>query len=161
MLNGAKAWITNAGVPESHTVMAVTDPDHGAHGMSAFVVEKSDPGVSFGALEKKLGIKGSPTRTVIFEDARIPADRIVDKPCKSGTRRSPGPDAADSRQIDRKAQIIEIAAWKPRPSGRGGNAAPPFRVSRLSETVRSDKLGCCEDGVQVPGVPRTGAGQRA
>ena len=126
MLNGTKAWITNAGVPEFCTVMAVTDPDRGAHDISAYVVGKSDPGVSFGAVEKKLGIKGPPTRTVIFEDARIPADRIVDKPCTSGTRQSPGPDPADSRQIDRKAQIIEIAAWKPRPSGRGRKRRSPL-----------------------------------
>ena len=77
VLNGTKAWITNAGVSEYYTVMAVTDPDRGARGISAFVVEISDPGVSFGAPEKKLGIKGSPTRTVIFSGARIPADRII------------------------------------------------------------------------------------
>src|SRR3954470_12643797 len=77
VLNGAKMWITNAGVSEYYTVMAVTDPFAGARGISAFVVEKSDPGVSFGPKEKKLGIKGSPTRQVILEDVRIPADRII------------------------------------------------------------------------------------
>jgi alkylation response protein AidB-like acyl-CoA dehydrogenase len=77
VLNGTKMWITNAGVSKYYTVMAVTDPDAGARGISAFVVEKDDPGVSFGAPEKKLGIKGSPTRTVILENARIPADRII------------------------------------------------------------------------------------
>src|SRR5580698_7976481 len=77
VLNGTKMWITNAGVSQFYTVMAVTDPERGARGISAFVVEKGDPGVSFGALEKKLGIKGSPTRTVILSDARIPADRII------------------------------------------------------------------------------------
>ncbi|WP_301178323.1 acyl-CoA dehydrogenase family protein, partial [Actinomadura geliboluensis] len=77
VLNGAKMWITNAGVSEYYTVMAVTDPAAGARGISAFVVEKSDPGVSFGPKERKLGIKGSPTRQVIFEDARIPADRLI------------------------------------------------------------------------------------
>jgi alkylation response protein AidB-like acyl-CoA dehydrogenase len=77
VLNGTKMWITNAGVSEYYTVMAVTDPGRGARGISAFVVEKSDPGVSFGEPEKKLGIKGSPTRTVILEDARIPADRMI------------------------------------------------------------------------------------
>ena len=60
VLNGVKRWITNAGVSEYYTVFAVTDPDSGARGISAFVVEKSDDGVSFGAQEKKLGIKGSP-----------------------------------------------------------------------------------------------------
>src|ERR1700749_213582 len=77
VLNGTKMWITNAGVSQFYTVMAVTDPDQGARGISAFVVDKDDPGVSFGAPEKKLGIKGSPTRTVILEDARIPADRLI------------------------------------------------------------------------------------
>ena len=73
VLNGTKMWITNAGVSDYYTVMAVTDPERGARGISAFVVEKSDPGVSFGKPERKLGIKGSPTR-VILEDVRVPAD---------------------------------------------------------------------------------------
>ena len=77
VLNGAKRWITNAGVSEYYTVMAVTDPDAGANGISAFVVEKADEGFSFGAPEKKLGIKGSPTREVYFDDCRIPADRMI------------------------------------------------------------------------------------
>jgi alkylation response protein AidB-like acyl-CoA dehydrogenase len=77
VLNGTKRWITNAGVSEYYTVMAVTEPSAGARGISAFVVEKGDAGVSFGAPEKKLGIKGSPTREVILEDVRIPADRII------------------------------------------------------------------------------------
>ena len=61
VLNGTKTWITNAGESRFYTVMAVTDPSLGARGISAFVVEKTDPGVSFSQLEKKLGIKGSPT----------------------------------------------------------------------------------------------------
>src|SRR6266700_2862066 len=56
VLNGSKRWITNAGVSEYYTVMAVTDPAAGARGISAFVVEKSDPGFSFGAPERKPGI---------------------------------------------------------------------------------------------------------
>src|SRR4051812_33952686 len=77
VLNGTKRWITNAGISEYYTVMAVTDPAQGPRGISAFVVEKSDPGVSFGAPEKKLGIKGSPTREVYFDNVRIPADRLI------------------------------------------------------------------------------------
>ncbi|WP_067488829.1 acyl-CoA dehydrogenase family protein [Actinomadura hibisca] len=77
VLNGTKMWITNAGVSDYYTVMAVTEQGVGARGISAFVVEKADEGVSFGEKEKKLGIKGSPTRTVILEDVRIPADRII------------------------------------------------------------------------------------
>jgi alkylation response protein AidB-like acyl-CoA dehydrogenase len=77
VLNGTKRWITNAGVSEYYTVLAVTDPSQRSKGISAFVVEKSDPGVSFGAPEKKLGIKGSPTREVYFDNVRIPADRLI------------------------------------------------------------------------------------
>jgi len=77
VLNGTKRWITNAGESEFYTVMAVTDPDAGPRGISAFVVEKSDEGVSFGAPEKKMGIKGSPTREVYFDNVRIPADRMI------------------------------------------------------------------------------------
>ena len=77
VLDGAKRWITNAGISEYYTVFAVTTPGVGASGITAFVVEKSDPGVSFGAPEKKLGIKGSPTREVCFDRTRIPADRMI------------------------------------------------------------------------------------
>ncbi|KGN41114.1 acyl-CoA dehydrogenase family protein [Knoellia aerolata] len=81
ILNGQKSWITNAGVSEYYTVLAVTDPD-GARGnnISAFVVERSDEGFSFGEKERKLGIKGSPTRELILENVRIPGDRIVGAP---------------------------------------------------------------------------------
>ena len=78
VLTGQKSWITNAGVSEYYTVMAVTDPD-GPRGrnVTAFVVEKGDEGFTFGAPEKKLGIKGSPTRELLFDGCRIPADRMV------------------------------------------------------------------------------------
>ena len=81
VLSGQKSWITNAGVSQFYTVLAVTDPD-GKRGsnVSAFVVEKSDPGFSFGELERKMGIKGSPTRELIFEGCRIPGDRMVGAP---------------------------------------------------------------------------------
>jgi len=77
VLNGVKRWISNAGVSEFYTTLAVTDPTLRTKGISAFVVEKSDEGVSFGAPEKKLGIKGSPTREVYLDNVRIPLDRII------------------------------------------------------------------------------------
>ena len=77
ILNGTKRWITNAGVSRFYTVMAVTDPDAGADGISAFVVEQDDPGFSVGAPEHKLGIKGSPTRELYFDNCVISADRLV------------------------------------------------------------------------------------
>ena len=77
VLNGTKCWITNAGESRWYTVMAVTDPDKGANGISAFVVHADDPGFAVGPKERKLGIKGSPTREIYFEDCTIPADRII------------------------------------------------------------------------------------
>ena len=80
VINGTKCWITNGGKSTWYTVMAVTDPDMGAHGISAFMVHKDDPGFTVGPLEKKLGIKGSPTAELYFEDCTIPADRIIGEP---------------------------------------------------------------------------------
>ena len=77
VLNGGKAWITNGGKSTWYTVMAVTDPEKGANGISAFMVHKDDPGFSVGALERKLGIKGSPTAELHFENCEIPGDRII------------------------------------------------------------------------------------
>jgi alkylation response protein AidB-like acyl-CoA dehydrogenase len=81
ILSGHKAWITNAGFSDYYTVLAVTDPagNRGSK-VSAFVVEKSDSGFSFGTPERKLGIKGSPTRELIFDNVRIPGDRMVGAP---------------------------------------------------------------------------------
>jgi alkylation response protein AidB-like acyl-CoA dehydrogenase len=80
VLNGAKCWITDGGKSTWYTVMAVTDPDEGASGISAFMVHKDDPGFSVGPKERKLGIKGSPTTELYFEDCRIPGDRIIGEP---------------------------------------------------------------------------------
>ncbi|QKW35483.1 acyl-CoA dehydrogenase family protein [Actinomadura sp. NAK00032] len=106
VLNGAKMWITNAGVSEFYTVMAVTDPAAGARGISAFVVEKSDPGVSFGPKERKLGIKGSPTRQVLLEDTRIPADRLIGA---EGTGFKTALATLDHTRITIAAQALGIA----------------------------------------------------
>ena len=80
VLNGSKCWITNGGRSTWYTVMAVTDPDNGAKGISAFVVHKDDEGFTVGPKERKLGIKGSPTTELYFENCRIPGDRIIGKP---------------------------------------------------------------------------------
>jgi butyryl-CoA dehydrogenase len=79
VLNGTKQWITNAGEAQVYTVIALTDRTKGARGASALLVEKGDPGVSFGKKEKKMGIRASVTREVILEDCRIPADRLIGK----------------------------------------------------------------------------------
>ncbi len=78
VLSGQKSWITNAGVSGYYTVLAVTDPE-GPRGnnITAFVVEAGDEGLSLGEKERKLGIKGSPTRELHFDRCRIPGDRVV------------------------------------------------------------------------------------
>jgi alkylation response protein AidB-like acyl-CoA dehydrogenase len=106
VLNGVKRWITNAGVSEFYTVMAVTDPEKRSKGISAFVVEKSDPGVSFGAPEKKLGIKGSPTREVYLDNVRIPADRMIGA---EGTGFATAMKTLDHTRITIAAQALGIA----------------------------------------------------
>lgn len=80
VLNGSKCWITNGGESSWYTVMAVSDPDKGSNGISAFAVHIDDPGFVVGGKEKKLGIKGSPTVELHFEDCTIPADRIIGEP---------------------------------------------------------------------------------
>lgn len=82
VLNGTKAWITNAGESTWYTVMVVTDPNAAkkADGISAFVVHKDDPGFTVGPKERKLGIKGSPTCEIYFENCAIPAERIIGDP---------------------------------------------------------------------------------
>jgi alkylation response protein AidB-like acyl-CoA dehydrogenase len=77
ILNGSKKWITNAGESELYSVIAQGDPSSGSKGITAFVVEKSDPGVSFGAPEKKMGMRGSPTREVYFDNVQLSDDRRI------------------------------------------------------------------------------------
>ncbi|MGV0795233.1 acyl-CoA dehydrogenase [Mycolicibacterium sp. XJ1819] len=80
VLNGSKCWVSNGGEATWYTVMAVTDPDMGANGISAFMVHRDDDGLSVGPKERKLGIKGSPTTELYFDDCRIPGDRIIGEP---------------------------------------------------------------------------------
>jgi acyl-CoA dehydrogenase len=80
VLSGQKSWVTNAGVSAYYTVMAVTDPEAGSRGITAFVVEASDEGFSLGAPERKLGIKGSPTCELLLDRCPLPGDRIVGEP---------------------------------------------------------------------------------
>jgi alkylation response protein AidB-like acyl-CoA dehydrogenase len=77
IINGSKKWISHAGISDFYTVLASTDPEKGAKGITAFVVEKSDAGLSFGAPEKKMGFKGSPTREVYFDNVTIGDDRRI------------------------------------------------------------------------------------
>src|SRR5680860_424718 len=106
VLNGVKRWITNAGAAEYYTVTVITDPEARSKGVSAFVVEKSDEGVSFGAKENKLGIKGSPTREVYLDDVRIPAMRMIGA---EGTGFSTAMKTLDHTRVTIAAQAVGVA----------------------------------------------------
>ncbi|MDA8092043.1 MAG: acyl-CoA dehydrogenase family protein [Nitrospiraceae bacterium] len=79
VLNGTKQWITNGGEAEIYTVVAITDKSKGPRGASAFIVEKGTPGFSFGKKEKKMGIRASATRELVFEDCRVPGENLLAK----------------------------------------------------------------------------------
>ena len=80
VLNGSKAFITNASVGKTAVVMARTDPARGTKGISAFVLEKSMPGFSAGTPYRKLGLHASDTAELIFEDVRVPAENLLGEP---------------------------------------------------------------------------------
>ncbi|MFJ7754719.1 acyl-CoA dehydrogenase family protein [Peribacillus muralis] len=77
ILNGTKHYITNADVADIFTVMAVTDKDKGAKGITSFIVEKGFPGFKVGNLERKMGLRGSHSAELIFEDCEVPAENVL------------------------------------------------------------------------------------
>jgi len=106
IISGSKKWISNAGFSDFYTVLAQTDPALGAKGITAFLVEKSDAGVSFGAHEKKMGFRGSPTREVYFDNVRIPDDRRLGE---IGTGFALAMKTLDHTRITIAAQALGIA----------------------------------------------------
>jgi alkylation response protein AidB-like acyl-CoA dehydrogenase len=106
VINGSKKWISNAGVSEFYTVIAQTDPSLGSKGITAFIVEKSDPGISFGAPEKKMGFRGSPTREVYFDNVTIGDDRRISE---IGKGFALAMDTLDHTRITIAAQALGIA----------------------------------------------------
>ena len=77
LLNGSKCFITNGSYADTYVVFAMTDKEKGNHGISAFIVEKGMPGFSFGTKEKKMGIRGSATYELIFEDVKLPKENLL------------------------------------------------------------------------------------
>jgi alkylation response protein AidB-like acyl-CoA dehydrogenase len=134
VLDGVKRWITNAGVSRFYTVFAVTEPSAGAKGISAFVVDKSDSGVSFGAPEKKLGIKGSPTREVYLDGVRIPADRMIGEP---GTGFATAMRTLDHTRVTIAAQALGI-----------GQGALDFAARYVTERTQFGKPVAEFQGIQ-------------
>ncbi|GMA88356.1 hypothetical protein GCM10025868_36060 [Angustibacter aerolatus] len=135
VLNGQKSWITNAGISDCYTVMAVTDPDAPrGRGITAFVVEKSDEGFSFGEPERKLGIKGSPTREPALR--RLPHPR---RPHGGRARRGPEARPQDARP-------------HPRHHRRPGRRHRPGRA-RARHGVRQGAQAVRQGHRRVPGHP--------
>jgi alkylation response protein AidB-like acyl-CoA dehydrogenase len=77
ILNGSKRFITNGGISQVNSVFAITEPEQGTHGISAFIVEKDFPGFSVGRIEDKMGIKGSQTAELIFTDCEVPVENLL------------------------------------------------------------------------------------
>lgn len=77
ILNGTKQWITNGGEAEIYTVIAMTDRKKAGRGATAFIVEKGMEGFSFGKKEKKLGIRASATRELVFQDCKVPKENVI------------------------------------------------------------------------------------
>jgi acyl-CoA dehydrogenase len=77
VLNGSKLWVSNGPIADLYTVFAVTDPTAGTRGISAFVVDRDTPGVAIGKVDEKMGLRGSRTSEVYFQDARVPAHNML------------------------------------------------------------------------------------
>ena len=106
IINGSKKWISNAEISDFYTVIAQTDPTLGSKGITAFVIEKNDSGVSFGAPEKKMGFRGSPTREVYFDNVEISDDRRIGE---VGSGFSLAMDTLDHTRITIAAQALGLA----------------------------------------------------
>lgn len=106
ILNGSKLFITNGGEADTYIVFAMTDKSQGTKGISAFIVEKGTKGFSFGPHEKKMGIRGSATTELIFEDCEIPAENLL---AQEGKGFKIAMNTLDGGRIGIAAQALGIA----------------------------------------------------
>lgn len=107
LLNGAKNWITNGNSASIYVVMAQTDPEKGSHGINCLIVEKSWPGVTVGHKENKMGIRGSDTHSILFQDVQVPKENRVGE---DGFGFSFAMRTLDGGRIGIAAQALGIAA---------------------------------------------------
>ena len=135
VIDGTKNWITNLGIADFYICFAVTDPAAGhSAGISAFVVEADRPGFSVGKLEKKMGIKGSPTGQPIFDNVRVPAENLI------------GEENAGLQGRDGDARPLP-----PRRRGTGGRARPGR--DRLRRRLRQGAPAVRQADRELPGDP--------
>jgi len=106
VLNGVKAWVTEAGEAKYLVIFAVTDPDDPRHRISALMVHADDPGISYGAPEHKMGIRGSVTREVVCKNTRIPKERVIGR---RGHGLSVALGTLDNSRVSIAAQAVGIA----------------------------------------------------
>ena len=132
VLSGVKRWITHAGVSSLYIVFAVTDPGARSKSISAFLIESCDGGVSFGRLEQKLGIRGSPTRDVVLDGVRIPEWRLIGR---RGDGLRVALDALDHSRVNIAAQAVGIA------QGALDHATANLRARRMQDRSGSTGQG--------------------
>ena len=127
VLNGSKIFITNGSYAHVFIVIAMTDKSLGTKGISAFIVEKTDPGFSIGKKEKKMGIRGSATTELIFEECRIPKDRQLGQLGKgfgSSAAASPSSRTPSSRWPTSRPRSRPPACWCAPHTTRKTTASP-------------------------------------
>ncbi|MBQ7257857.1 MAG: acyl-CoA dehydrogenase family protein [Abditibacteriota bacterium] len=134
ILNGTKQWITNAGEADIYSVFAVTDPDRGPRGISAFIIEKGTPGFSFGKKENKLGIRASATRELIFQDCKVHKSQMLGR---RGTGFFTAMKTFDQSRPGVAAQALGIAA-----------GALDIAINYSRERVQFGKPICANQGLR-------------
>jgi len=134
ILDGSKMWITQGSVADVIAVFAVTDPEKGANGISAFIVEKTFPGFKVGKHEKKMGIRGSPTVELIFENCEVPAENLLGE---QGTGFKIAMKVLDKSRPGIAAQALGIA-----------QGALDYSVSYLKERIAFGKPLAQQQGLQ-------------
>ena len=106
VINGSKVFITGGGIADTYVIFAMTDKAARNHGISAFIVDKDDPGFSIGKIEHKMGIRGSQTAELVFEDMVLPADRLLGR---EGQGFKIAMKALDGGRIGIAAQSVGLA----------------------------------------------------
>ena len=163
IMNGSKVFITGGGRADTYVVFAMTDKTKGNKGISAFIVDKDDPGFSIGKIEHKMGIRGSQTAELIFEDVHLPADRLLGK--ENGGFKI-AMMTLDGGRIGIAAQSLGIAEGaleeaKAYTKGRVQFGKPISKFQNTQFTFADMELGC-EAGrlLTYQAAMKKGAGER-